>query len=150
MREHRYRGLSKKHGHWVYGNLVKTAPDSKNERRYYIVADPVFIPAISFPAERFIEIIPETLGGYIGKEDKYDKDIYEGDIPKVSHDLDEKGYSLFYIDTYLDFTGYVVSWENIKGYSCITHIIEEDYSNVEIIGNIHENPELMEGINDKT
>lgn len=98
----------------------------------------------------YIEIIPETLGGYIGKEDKYDKDIYEGDIPKVSHDLDEKGYSLFYIDTYLDFTGYVVSWENIKGYSCITHIIEEDYSNVEIIGNIHENPELMEGINDKT
>lgn len=144
MREHKYKGISKKHGHWVYGNLIKTAPDSKNKRSYYIVADPVFIPAISLPAEGFIEIIPETLGEYIGKEDKNGIDIYGGDVAKWHSTEDGK-----------DVIG-LISYNEEKACFChrnmpINKVLESGFyqpekgcCNLEIIGTKHQNPELLE------
>lgn len=93
--------------------------------------------AIAFGQKQHI-INPETVGQFTGVLDKNGKEIYEGDVL-------EYGDSRF-----------IVAWDNehakvncyfadkpIKEYYCPLHdsYIKESF---EIIGNIHENPELLE------
>lgn len=80
-------------------------------------------------------INPNTLGQYIGREDIHGKRIFEGDIVKFYDCL--KG---------CDYIGYV-GFENcsfvIIRKDIMTHYRWTDYT-VEVIGNIYDNPELLE------
>ena len=70
------------------------------------------------------DVIPETVGQYTGLTDKSGKKIFEGDI--LSSEWGYKGeVGLFSI-----------------GYAFIKCLFNED---CEIIGNIHDNPELLKG-----
>lgn len=86
----------------------------------------------------FRMVIPETVGQYTGLTDKNGKKIFEGDIIK-SCEYDEV-YCVKYFadDNYPAFD--VVPEMNItcNGLSHL-HIVE----GIEIIGNIHDNPELL-------
>ena len=70
---------------------------------------------------------------YTGLKDKNGKEIYEGDIVTF---IDYKTFN---------FTG-IVGFDNgsfmIKSKSAVTHYRWLDYE-IEIIGNVHENPELL-------
>lgn len=81
-----------------------------------------------------------------GRTDKNDKNIYEGDYVLIGHpEIPEYGNtSIFRIDRVKDLWGYRFQWQWTRGYHCTTHILEDDYSNCEVIGNIYENPELLE------
>ena len=90
--------------------------------------------------------LPETLMQYTGLKDKNGKEIYEGDIIKIDEVLYKKN---FITDVYFEFgafryrhsdgSGSVMDFKSttkIKGYEKITH-------DIEVIGNIYANPELL-------
>ena len=79
---------------------------------------------------------------YTGLEDKNDKEIYEGDIISETSDLGEDfDYHFKYI-VYWNEDNLCWSVKCIDGYSWHEDLWECNGS-VEVIGNIHENPELV-------
>lgn len=74
---------------------------------------------------------------YTGLKDKNGKEIYEGDIVKI------EAYSRFYQVVYRKWDCSFV-FENDE-YEDIVHIFKDFPDKYEVIGNIHENPELLGG-----
>ena len=129
MREILFRGKRVDNGEWVEGDLLHGYCKGNNE------------PCIASEEKQCtFEVIPETIGQYTGLTDKQGKKIFEGDILNVHDALircDEK---------YHEFVG-CISFGNasyrIDGDDRMTHYRWLDYE-VEVIGNIHDNPELLE------
>ena len=85
-----------------------------------------------------VTVIPETVGQYTGLTDKNGKRIFEGDIVSlVKHD------GLIYKVVYVPCRYELV---NSKGVNCFVLDIYKS-ENIEVIGNIHDNPELLGGEN---
>ncbi len=66
-----FRGKSI-NNYWVYGYLFQ-------DRHFSYILQASFVPAISMPAENFIQVDPKTVCQCIGRKDKNNKLIYEGD-----------------------------------------------------------------------
>ena len=80
-------------------------------------------------------VIPETVGQYTGLTDKNGKKIFEGDVVRVYFvDGDEVG-EIVYANSAFRFK----CEDGVLGY-CIDDTLE-----CEVIGNIHDNPELLKG-----
>lgn len=72
---------------------------------------------------------------FTGVHDKNGKEIYDGDIFKAPHDFGPAGYH--------ERIG-LVQYDTILGYQWQYWLLDK----LEIIGNIYENPELLEGANE--
>ena len=120
MREIKFRGKSKTDGEWFYGNLY----DKDTSGRTHICTT----------KKGCLDIDPDTVGQFTGMKDKNGKEIYEGDI----YISDKGGIN-------------EVSWVigdgcNFSGFDFAPfHHIEGVISDIEVIGNIHDNPELLKG-----
>lgn len=81
----------------------------------------------------FFELNPEqfTLMQFTGLKDKKEKEIYEGDILKTNSGI---GYMVF------DNCGYAIK---STGSEAVDYEFSAFYLECEVIGNIHENPELL-------
>ena len=98
-----------------------------------------------------VPIDPKTICKYTGLKDKNHVQVFEGDILKVVPT--NKGHyptdSVFFVNSYRTAWGFEFRWVHVSGYECSTHItqIDDCYKqllNVEVIGNIYDNPELIE------
>ena len=146
MREIKFRAKSRFNGTigsgkvWVHSHFLNLKPDSLilGGRRCQL----------------------ETLGQYTGLKDKNGEEIYEGDVIKVKYDTSVWGRKVKYDFIGSVCFGYFTSteregvYDDIEGWylSILSEITNDFYSislaehNIEgeIIGNIHENPELLE------
>ena len=84
------------------------------------------------------EVIPETVGQYTGLKDKNGVRIFEGDIVSIA-----KYGGLIYKVVYVPCRYELV---NSKGVNCFVLDIYKS-ENIEVIGNIYDNPELLGGEN---
>lgn len=122
MRDILFRGKRVDNGRWIHGDYVGG---------YFICDDLEDTEYVGF-----VEINPETVGQYTGLTDKNGKKIFEGDI------LQFEAYGHLY-------TGFVEYGNAEFGVDCktaspflSTAVVRHD---AVVIGNIHDNPELLGG-----
>ena len=129
-REILFKAKRKDNGEWVEGNLIT---NERNENQKYIG---YIFDERNGIIEDFdlIEVIPDTLCQYTGLTDKNGKRIWENDILELP---DEDGY--FKCEWEEDTARFVLNGEGLT----------VDFDNywsyeVEVIGNIFYNPDLLE------
>lgn len=124
MREILYRG---KFGNdWKYGYLSV-------EPKGLVIKEPY-----EHNQSNIWHIDPETVGQYTGLTDKNGTKIFEGDILNITN----SNCAIWYVD-YKN-TAFCCNQVNAN-YICVLDEFME-YLDVEVIGNIHDNPELLEVI----
>ena len=146
MREFLFRGKRLDNGEWVEGFYV-CLHDSKGHESHRIYTGYAENDCGDFYPDWF-EVDPETVGPFTGLPDKNGKKIFDGDIIRVTSS-DDMGFEII---------GKVELMDGCyRVYYCIRHDfgrvewiipriggITEKYT-YEIIGNIHDNPELLKG-----
>ena len=135
MREILFRGKRKDNGEWVYGNLIYKQASVGNSVIALIIGSAEWDNNTGFyHLCNSHKVIPETIGQYTGLTDKNGKKIFEGDVVKgkdnLVNDLEVYGYIDHKNGSFV-----------IVG-DFVTHYRWLDYD-VEVIGNIHDNPELV-------
>ena len=126
MREILFKAKRIDNGDWVEGNYITDEQDKEKAYIGYI-----------FGIEDFdiVEVNPETLCQYTELKDKNGNRIWENDIVRIENSMDEGiGNVEFYGGMW-----YVDGEPNNNLYD----ILEYDDGEVEVIGNIFDNPELL-------
>jgi len=116
----RFRGKMDSRNEWVYGSYVRGG-----------VLDYIYN---SF--DKMIHVIPETVGQYIGRSDKNNKDVYVGDFI-TAYDGRVRGPVVF--DRRGAMYGVPIGPNELYPFSA--SLLES--KDIEVIGNIHDNPDLM-------
>lgn len=135
MREILSRGKRVDNGELIEGFYAKSGD------RTFILIDNDF--AVGYVIMK--EVYPETVGEYTGLTDKNGKKIFEGDIVKTWRNTIGKIEFGQYWDeeTEEDFYGYAWIGKDEYGES-ITLSLNKCWNGHEVIGNIYDNPELLE------
>ena len=132
MREILFRGKRKGNGEWVYGNYAVT---DNNEKQHFIFQNKAFE----------FEVDPETVGQYTGIIDDNVKKIFEGAILSITNDDPDYDYIT---KVYLDCNTLCVDVQG-QDYDCTSigfaiGIWDDECDRLEVIGNIYDNPEMLE------
>ena len=119
-------------GEWVYGSLIQ-----------FTDGDCIIVPEqenLAFREE--YEVCPDTVGQYTGLKDRDGTEIYEGDL------LGSKGKVIGWVKGGVRGYCYDVVYINHPAGECdwpLYSTVKADYpEQIEVIGNIHDNPELLE------
>lgn len=141
MREIKFRGKRLDNGEWIYGSLLVSHFKDDKKERYFITQ---FSGNYTFEHE----VDPATVGQFTGLKDKSGREIWEGDIFKE----DGSGIvrSVFRVPGGLAFEDNPVSFgydhrAPVYPYSSIAEMQNVSWLSqcCEVIGNIHDNPELL-------
>lgn len=143
MRTFKFRGKRIDNGEWIYGSLVvETYPDFCN---YFIRTKGEEDWTSRY---KDVPVDKNTLGQFTGLYDKNNKEIYEGDILKDEYGrimkvVYKENWGKFQFEL-LKITG--EKWTNNFRFADLTDWFDSSLSETpEIIGNIYDNPELLEG-----
>lgn len=130
MRTIKFRGKRLDNGEWVYGDyhcragnvhtIIEMEPDEDGKVCYALN-----------------QVIPDTVGQFTGLTDQNGEEIYEGDI--VANDFGNAYIVNMAVEWCAD--GYWALHE-IDGDDTM-HFVADYLKEIEVIGNIHDNPELM-------
>ena len=127
MREILFRGKRKDNGEWVYGNLITDGED------VYVLPKEDLLKGLDIggwiDGVQAYEVVPETVGQYTGLTDKNGVKVFEGDIVCI---FDGEYFSG------------VVKYSNEQGSFTVDDTsLHYWVSDIEVIGNIHDNFELL-------
>ena len=157
MRTIKFRGKTCKDDIWVYGQYLESNISWYNRKPHkeWIVSSTISNGGFIAMIQRY-PVIDETIGQYTGLQDKNGVEIYEGDIVRVSC------VPMKYIGT--NAIPYAVDcvcvfFQGSFLYKRISPFDKQklsrnwtykpmnrlDIKEVEVIGNIHDNPELLKG-----
>lgn len=116
MREILFRGKTLGSNMWIYGDLRQYPSGAKSIKSAELI--------------HTVEVYPATIGQYTGLKDRNGRRIFEGDIIKLS-------------DGYIDAIVYndECAASELRGGGC-TLCLSQVYERL-VIGNIHDNPELL-------
>ena len=159
MREILFHGKRADNGEWVEGDLLQI--------KYYNkpIIECKIMPQT--PVSSAYPVLPETVGQYTGLTDKNGKRIFEGDIVRYNtyDDFDCQSVAKFgeynqdgsageysaskCIGFYVDVDNFTCPDLCEYGSNCFSNYLKQQNilevaQYCEIIGNIHDNPELME------
>lgn len=151
MREILFRGKRIDNGEWVKGFLLK------GNRTYIVTVDAInyMVVSLAYMASmQLVEVDSETVGQFTGLTDMDGKEIFEGDILKVkslwkaewnNEGVCEKKQTYWSVEhkthsTKMGFFTYGIDrrWHKPLTWSRLYN------AEAEVIGNIHDNPELLE------
>ena len=131
-----YRGKRKDNGEWETGSLVVIRPDCSDQQTF--IADKM--------TGYHTPVLPETVGQFTGLTDKNGVRIFEGDIVRYAERrLGGEDVSVAFPVTF------------DEGGFCAHHYFLNNWlrnglggntklEDIEVIGNIHDNPELLQKI----
>ena len=135
-REILFRGKRTDNGEWVEGYLCEC--HHKDTGKYDYAIQEMFENGYIMH-----EVIPETVGQYTGLTDKNGQKIFEGDI--VKGDREYFTYTHPYGRVIYDGGQFLIAFDDVlEDIECLGAWANA----VEIIGNIYDNPELLEVQND--
>lgn len=133
-----FKGKRKDNGEWIDGNLVYSQTTTRD------VITEIYTLKMTY------EVNTKTVGQCTGLKDKNGKLIFEGDIVEADGYIffvnfgkcggvannEDYGYIGYYLDGYDEITKKVLSY-GLRDDICY-------FTNIEAIGNIHDNPELLQ------
>lgn len=137
MREIMFRGQDVDRKEWVYGGY-SLYPHTRFPCKptIYEVDSGCWHP---------VEVIPETVGQYTGREDKNGQKIFEGDI--IAAVLPDSKYQrrfewpLMHVEFWKG--SFFLATEHGSMFSALSGF--SPYVTFEVVGNIHDNPEMLKG-----
>ena len=161
MREILFRGKQKE-GRWVEGiyfkhDTVKVCFSSDATKPRHLIIQDGFCDWGFEPPIHCVDVDPKTVGQFTGLTDKNGKNIFEGDLlngfeyPYYRSESNEHNYfaEVVWFDENCAFglVTHKYPTSKVRGISAGNADYVEDFNpeEWEVIGNIHDNPELLEG-----
>lgn len=129
MKEILFRGKRVDNGEWVDGDLIHRQIWGRALAIIRISDD-------GFEHYEEYEVIPESVGQFTGLTDKNGNKIFEGNIVKVTTGIE--GYKSTYHSAIQE-----VKYNAESGIAVFLPFDNSDMVEVEVIGNIYDNPELL-------
>lgn len=138
MREILFRGFDNNFNVWRYGSLVSYIGGQcaivANDDRY---SGGILVN----------EVIAETVGQYTGIDDKNGKKIFEGDILNLKYPRDKRYKVVAKVVNGQEISAMVLKFDNDFTTEEFPLYKISAENNLEVIGDVHDNPELVEWMN---
>lgn len=138
MREIVFRAKYYKTKQWVYGIPFRNPVNGLDNDAYY----PQIIPEINKMHSTIdsCSVIEETISQYTGLTDKNGTKIFEGDVLRNA----SNGKAAV-VQWFSEHSAFML-W--CKSENQVYWLYDNDFHNIEVIGNIYDNPELLGGADD--
>ena len=147
MREILFRGKSIDTGQWAEGFLVVdtiVCEDAAPVKHYHIEEMTLGSYPDDFQSGISETVDPITVGQFTGLTDKNGKKIFEGDVVVCRQEINGNWIDYCVEIGYVEMKHGAFGLHRKQGYYRPFKDWHEDYE-YEVIGNIHDSPELMEG-----